>query len=129
MTVPYDMPNDLRKALRPHHRAFQAAVAVMANKAAGTSTPTLGIGKCEGGVRVGRWEIAISRSHVIDDWKRTVTPTPEELAVVGAINMAAQIFRDGGAAALEQFLPPDAESWHEPLRDPLRSMFDLWSAE
>jgi len=119
----YSMADEVRAALKPHHRAFQAAVSVLANRRLGIERPARGIDKQEGGVRIGDAEIVIRHESVMDDWKLAKEPTTDEQFVVDAIAAAVALFLDGGAAALEAFQPCDQ------MYDPLRSMFDLSPGE
>lgn len=118
--VPIDVPGEIREALAPHHRAFQAAVAVLAARrlGVGPGVPE-GIGKWEGGVRVNGREIVVFADKAEDNWRRyDPAPKPEEEAVAWAVGEAAARFARDGAAALAEF--------GEVRRpDPLRSFFGL----
>jgi hypothetical protein len=85
----YTLDNNVRIALAPYHREFQAAVAVIANRTLGVEIENpQGIGKYEGGVVVrnaqGRVsEIAIKSDFVVEDWRRKSETIPEETEVDG----------------------------------------------
>ena len=116
----YDLTDEDRAALGPHHRRVQAAIAVIANLNRGIDAEPEGIGKYEGGVKVDKCEIAIFANHVQDDWQKQAEPSLEEDAVVCAIRTVVGIFRRDGADGLRKFaLPRDG--------DPLRSMLRLGS--
>jgi hypothetical protein len=121
----YTLSQKQRKDLKEHHRAFQAAVAIVANRKLNLEAKApYGIYKQGGGVLVNDCEIAIHENYVQDDWKRSGDrrATPEESATVEAIHEVAAIFKKEGAAALKPYaalLPR-----HEPLLpDSLRLMF------
>ncbi len=113
----YDMSRDTRKAMAPHARLVQGAIAVLANRQLGGDETPHAIFKTEGGVVVNRREIAIKSDYVIDDFRKDTAPTPEEEAVVAAIQGVQEIWDRDGAAGLAAFSPPE-------MGDPLRSMFE-----
>src|SRR4051812_47559737 len=102
--VPFTISERIRQAMAPHHRQVQAALAVLANRRLGLETPPRGIGKFQGGIRVGEREIFIGPNAVADDWRRyNLDPSPEEEAAAWAVTEVARLFSRGGVQALREF--------------------------
>jgi hypothetical protein len=124
--VPFDISERLREEMAPHHRAVQAAIAVLANRHLGIEARPEGIGKFQGGVRVAGRDICIGPNAVADDKKRyNDDPKKEEEAVALAIGVVAQRFSRDGADSLAEF--GGIDSLGGPyglfLPDPLRAFF------
>lgn len=127
--VSYDLPDDVRAGLAPHHRRLQYLIAKLASERLGLSLAShgpIGIGKYQGGVQIGAVQICIRRDGVQDDWnQRSLVPVPEERAVVEAIEMLGREFEAEGEAMFARHgvatLSRDQELR---LHDPLRSMFE-----
>lgn len=118
--VRFELDDATRLALLPHHRAFQATIAVMAHKLLDTplaDDKPRGIGKYEGGVVVAGRELCIRANNVMDDWKLATEPMREEQALAQAIGIVSRNFNQTGKSALLQ--PPPSG-----LSDPLRSFFE-----
>lgn len=83
MAACFNMDGRTRGLLRERHREAQVAIQARANDVLGLPSPSrLGIGKAQGGVRVGNLEICVRWDSIVDDW---AAGTAEELAVVLAI--------------------------------------------
>ena len=117
----YELPNTLRIALAEHHRAFQAAVGVQANRYLGYDRqPNLAILKYEGGVRVGNREIVILADCVRDTGPNGARETRmEEIAVTTAIRAAAKEFYMRGPKALAPYAKIAQSLTGDPLREAL----------
>ncbi|MDB5492474.1 MAG: hypothetical protein JWO78_2323 [Micavibrio sp.] len=89
----YKLSPAIRKKMAEDEPAVKSAIAKIANAEFGIFGDTDGIGKYEGGVLVNTREIAIKTNCVMDDWRRCIDPTPEEVAVVKAIDKVAAIIR------------------------------------
>jgi len=100
MPVNYELPREVRIKMQQDEPAVKAAIARIANEKFGITTPPRGIGKYEGGVRVNNLEIAIKDSYVMEDWRRSGKPLPEEQAVVDAINLVGAIVQASGTSKL-----------------------------
>ncbi|MDD3371084.1 MAG: hypothetical protein PHE27_04575 [Alphaproteobacteria bacterium] len=122
------MTPEQREALRPYNRAFQIAVAEIANRKMGIAqNMPQGIFKYEGGVLVNQKEIVIYAEIVREDSLRrhqeieSNDPTPEENATAEAITELSEAFEKSGISTLLPFLPKA----HIFMGDPLRRLFDL----
>ena len=119
----YTLSDATRRALAAHHREFQAAIAVVANRACGieTSNPE-GIGRYEGGVKVRGREITVKHDFVSGGWTRDGKTTAEEIAVANAIQTVAADFTKHGEAALEPYREMGQRMI---MGDPLRAALGL----
>jgi hypothetical protein len=130
------LPKELLDALWPYQKQFQALLAFTANKILGADTSRIrGIGKYEGGVTVNNCEIYISRNVLMDDWKRTAEPTPEEKATADAMEIIiAKIDPSNPHEGLRRHQNdigmPDQQMElflvNPYACDPLRSLFGKW---
>jgi hypothetical protein len=116
--IEFSLSDEDWKAMAVCHRQVQAALTILANERLGTEPEPYGVFKWEGGVRVARRDIMISRSFVRDIGRRKITSTPEERAVVDAINSVASILREDGPNGLAKYA-------HLRRADPLRALFDF----
>ena len=110
----FPLDRDDLESLVPHHRAFQAAVAKLANRMLGfRNVPLKGAGSRIGGVTAGGKEIDVYRCGVHGRGQRM--PTREEIAVASAIVTINYRFQTRGEDALPKRVVFDGP--------PLRRMF------
>ena len=99
-----------RGVLRENQRAFQAAIAVIANRKLGREIGIyderknpIGIYREGGGVLVNGHMLAIRKNHVVDSGKWPYVTTEEEGVTVEAIDEIMALFKKQGAAALKPY--------------------------
>jgi hypothetical protein len=124
----FNFPEKDRNRLCPHHREFQAAVTIIANRMLGVEIneirPTLGIFKREGGVLVNHREIVMYSSYVVDrEDNPTNKASTEEMAAVLAIREVIDLFNKDGRTALASYLVPYERSKTTRHGDALNAMF------
>lgn len=99
----YDLSEKIREEMAKDEPAVKAALCIIANQSFDTrSERPQGIFKFEGGIRVNMREIAIHRTGVIDDWRRSAEPTTEEQAVADAIGEVASIIEKQGITSVRK---------------------------
>jgi len=116
----YQIKDSTRQEMAREHRIVQIAISTIANESFGGGIKPKGIGKYQGGVCVNNREICIQKTNVMDDWQRTTAPTPEEFAVVEAIEKIADSIEKNGLDSIRHYANDQLH-----MADPLRSMFDL----
>jgi len=113
----YSLSDKQRRSLAQHHREFQAAVAVFANRAVGVQTDMpQAIGKYEGGVKVNDLDIVIYANIVQEDWMRLKKTLPEEIAVASAMEEVAKLFTKRGSKILEPYRDMTKTMYGNPLQ-------------
>ncbi len=112
----YHLPKKIRETMAQNEPAVKAALSKIANKEFGIQGLPQGIGKYEGGIKVNNREIAIRHNYVMDDWHKTQRQTPEETAVVKAIEEVKSIILRHGIKAVK------ARYGECTLGDPLRDL-------
>jgi hypothetical protein len=114
----YSVPQPFLAETKPHHRAVQAAISVIANKKLGLNEEPRGISRAEGGVRVNRVNVKIKRTCVFAEGAGA-GPTREEQAVVEAIGKVVALWQQDQTEFLASF---DLSGWV--MGDPLSDFYN-----
>jgi len=99
----YNLSNEKRRALAQHHREFQAAIAIIANRFLSVEVRNPeGITKAEGGVKVNGLDITINADNVTSEFNHA-RAIDTEAAVVDAIQCVESLFDALGEAGLHPY--------------------------